>query len=164
MKYQEYYSKASKFFLNYDYESLDYEEKSYFYIGSVIFSWIRIESYINMISDSLSNSTRIELHLRKFLLEKELKVNDDGLFIEVNSRPPTTKKLLFILENFSRINVQKFKQTRLWKEVKNFEDLRNKIIHHKDKNNIKISYQKAKEVNELADELINFLTKKVFKN
>ncbi len=36
-------------------------------------------------------------------------------------------------------------------------------MHHED-NNIKISYQKAKEVNELADELIRFLTKKVFKN
>jgi hypothetical protein len=129
MKTFKYYLSASSHFLqNSTNPSLDSEEKEYFQLVSLLLSWIGLESYVNSIFDSLSVSTRLKPHEKSFLDEKELKVSDDGVFIESTIRPSTCKKLLFIINYFSRKKVSAFKQTRLWLEIKNFEDLRNKIV------------------------------------
>jgi len=44
-------------------------------------------------------------------------------------------------------------------DLKSFEDLRNKIIHYKEKNNITITIKKAKECKDITKETINYLTK-----
>jgi hypothetical protein len=82
-------------------------------------------------------------------------------FNQINIRPSTTKKILFILNHFSKFNLKKFKQSKVWRDLKNFEDLRNKIIHHKEKNNLSINLKKATECRDISKETINYITKKL---
>jgi len=44
-----------------------------------------------------------------------------------------------------------------------FEDLRDKIIHYKEKHNINISFKKANECRELVEETISTTNKLVFR-
>ena len=78
--------------------------------------------------------------------ERELRVNGEGIFEEVSIRPSTSKKILFLIHHFTKANVKDFKQKQIWKDLKSFEDLRNKIIHYKEKNNITITIKKQKNV------------------
>jgi len=57
--------------------------------------------------------------------------------------------------------VKKFKQIKLWRDLQSFEDLRNKIIHYKEKHNLNINLNKATECKDLVQETINYLSKKL---
>jgi len=164
MKTFKFYLGASNYFItNSSYGKLDKKEKEYYYFASVLHSWISLESYINAISESLSKGTRIKEHQKAFLQETELRVNDDGIFHEVKIRPSTTKKILFILHHFSKIDARSFRQKPLWRDLKSFEDLRNKIIHHKEIEEINIDLKKAKEYRDLVKETISYLNKLLFR-
>lgn len=160
MKTFTFYLNASNNFLNIpNYTNLSKEEKDYNHFASVLFSWVALETFINGISQSLAKGKRLNMNEVAFLNEYEYRVNDEGDFNKVNIRPSTTKKILFILNNFSKINIPKFKQTRRWNNLKNFEDLRNKIIHHKEKHNINITLKKATEYRDVTKDMINYLRK-----
>ena len=164
MKTFKFYLDASNYFIsNSNYGKLDKKEKEYYYFASVLHSWISLESYINAISESLSKGTRIKEHQKAFLQESELRVNDDGIFHDVKIRPSTTKKILFILQHFSKIDVISFRQKSLWRNLKSFEDLRNKIIHHKEIEDITIDLKKAKEYRDLVKETIEYLNRLLFR-
>ena len=164
MKTFKFYLELSNYsFSNPYYENLDSKEKEYYHFSSVLFSWISLESYVNTISESLSKGTRIKEHQKSFLKEMELRVSDDGIFREVKIRPSTTKKILFILQHFSNININKFKKKPLWKNLKNFENLRNKIIHHKEIEDITLTLKKAREYKDLVNETIAYLNKLLFR-
>ncbi len=162
MKTYKFYLKASEHFCNKESCSLDKKEKEYYPISSLILSWIALESYVNAISDSLSKSSRLRSHVKKYLLEKEYAVNDDGKFIERSSRPSTTKKILFIIEHFSKMDAKKIKQRKIWRDIKSLEDLRNKIIHHKEKNDVNITRSKAIEMKNHVEDMMTLLNKEVF--
>ena len=51
----------------------------------------------------------------------------------------------------------------MWRDLKNFEDIRNNILHHKDTKNIKISLGKAQKYRDIAEETIKFLNNKLFR-
>lgn len=162
MKTFNFYLNASNHFLNnQNYAELSNEEKDYNHFASVLFSWVALESFINSVSESLAKGKRLNINEIAFLNEIEYRVNDDGNFNEMNIRPSTTKKILFILNHFSRFNLKKFKQNKIWKDLKNFEDLRNRIIHHKEKNNLSINLKKATECRDISKEAINYITKKL---
>ena len=96
MKTYKFYLRAAHHFITLrNFEKLDSQEKEYYYLTAFIFSWIALESYVNMASDSLARGTRIKAHISTFLLEKELKVDEDGKFKEYGIHPKTTKKILF---------------------------------------------------------------------
>lgn len=162
MKTHRFYLNASNYLLNGLYnQKLNSNEKEYNYFASVVLSWIALETYINTLSESLSKGTRIRQHEKSFLNEHELRVNDWGIFEEIKIRPSTTKKILFIIHNFTKLKVKKFKQIKLWRDLQSFEDLRNKIIHYKEKHNLKINLNKATECKDLVQETINYLSKKL---
>jgi UDP-N-acetylmuramoylalanine-D-glutamate ligase len=162
MKSYKFYLHASNYFLDFaENNSLNQEEKEYYSLSSVLLSWIALETFVNTISETFSIGSRLEKHEKCFLNEKELRVNDDGNFEETTIRPPTTKKILFILNHFTKTSVKKIKQEKIWKELKSFEDLRNRIIHYKEKNNITIDIKKAKDCRDLINESIKLLTKKL---
>ena len=132
MKTFRFYLKASNYFLSSVYNrGLNSEEKEYNYFASVVLSWIALEAFVNTLSESLSKGTRIKQHEKSFLNEQELRVSEEGIFEEIKIRPSTTKKLLFIVYNFTKLDIKKFKQTNLWRDLQSFEDTRNKIIHYK---------------------------------
>ena len=95
------------------------------------------------------------------ILYLKVRVNDDGIFEEIKIRPSTTKKILFIIYNFTKIDIKKFRQTKLWRDLQSFEDLRNKIIHYKEKHNITINLKKANECKDLVQDTISYLSKKL---
>jgi len=162
MKTFTFYLNASNHFLNTpDYAELSKEEKDYNHFASILFSWVALESFINGVSESLAKGKRLNINEIAFLNEYEYRVNDDGNFNQINIRPSTTKKILFILNHFSRFNLKKFKQNKIWKDLKNFEDLRNRIIHHKEKNNLSINLKKATKCRDISKEAINYITKKI---
>ena len=164
MKTYKYFLEASNHFLNNPfYSKLEFEQKEYYHLASVIISWFCLESFVNTISDSLSHGTRLKPHEKAYLNEKELIVNEYGAFQKIKSRPSTPKKILFILHHFSKIDTKEFKSKNIWRDLKAFEDLRNKIIHHKEKNTFNISLQKAIECRDLVNEIIKFINKEVFK-
>lgn len=164
MKTYQFYLKSANHFLNDpSYSKMKLEEKEYVHFAGTIMAWICLESYINAISESLSRGTRLKPHEKAFLLETELRVNDEGNFHEVKIRPSTTKKILFIIHHFTKILVKDFKKMQLWRDLKNFEDIRNKILHHKDTGDIKISLDKAQEYRNIAEETISFLNSKLFR-
>ena len=164
MKTFKFYSAASRFFISSnDYDRLNGTEKEYHYFASVLFSWVALESYINAISESLSKGTRLGEHEKAFLLERELRVNDDGLFHEVAIRPSTTKKILFLIHYFSKVDVKSFKQKEMWRNLKSFEDLRNRILHHKEIGDIRIDFRKASEYRDLVAEAIVYFNKLLFR-
>lgn len=163
MKTYKFYLNACNHFLNDPrYSELDKDEKEYVHISSVILSWISFESYINTACESLSHGTRLSEYLKPFLQEREIKINDDGACQKIKINPSTTKKLLFILHYFSKLDAKKFKQDKMWADLKGFEDLRNKIVHHKEKNKLNISLKKAQELRDLTENIINLLNKNLF--
>lgn len=160
MKSYKFYLKASNYFLDFPQNNkLNSEEKEYNFLASVLLSWIALETFINTLSETLSVGSRLKNHERAFLNEKELKVSDEGIFEEINIKPSTTKKILFLIHHFTKSDVKKFKQKQIWRNLKSFEDLRNKIIHYKEKNNITITSKKTKECLNLVQEIIKLLTK-----
>jgi len=162
MKSYKFYLKSSDYFLDFPQTNkLNSGEKEYYYLSSVLLSWIALETFINTLSESFSIGSRLKLHEKSFLNEKELRVNEEGFFEEITIRPPTTKKILFMIHYFTKLDIKKFKQSKMWKDLKSFEDLRNKIIHYKEKNNITITLKKSKECRYLINEVIKFLSKKL---
>ena len=162
MKSYKFYLKSSDYFWDFSQNNkLNGKEKEYYYLSSVLLSWIALETFINTLSESFSVGSRLKTHEKSFLNEKELRVNEEGFFEEITIRPPTTKKILFMIHHFTSLDIKKFKQSKMWKDLKSFEDLRNKIIHYKEKNNITITLKKSKECSDLINEVIKFLSKKL---
>lgn len=164
MKTYKFYLNSSEYFLsNSKLDNLASLEKEKNMFASIIFSWLALESYVNSACESLSKGTRLKPHEKAFLEEKELRVNDEGEFREVLLRPSTTKKILFIIENFTNVNVKSFKQTKIWKDIKNLEYLRDRIIHHKEKEEINLNIKKCEDNKKLIDSSIIYLDKKLFR-
>lgn len=164
MKTYRFYLDASRHFITYSqYSGLDSREKEYHHVASVVLSWASLEAYANTISESLSHSTRLKPHEKAFLLEQQLIVDDKGQFQERRIKPPTLNKILFIMHHFSKLDVNRFRRRGLWNRLRSFEDLRDKIIHYKEKHNINISFNKANECRELVEETIRTINKLVFR-
>ncbi|MBI4019529.1 MAG: hypothetical protein HY364_04725 [Candidatus Aenigmarchaeota archaeon] len=159
MKTFRFYLCASKYFLDNSTRTKLSEEREFNHIASVLLSWIALETYINTLFESLKEGTRIKEHIKAFLKEKEMKVDDDGRFKEITIRPSTTKKIIFIINYFSKKDVKKFKQKKIWKDITSLEDLRDKIVHYKEANNITISYKKSAECRRLVLDFIDYLRK-----
>ena len=154
---------ASKFFLCCAGESKNLEQKNYYLISSVLCSWMLFESYINRAALTLSKAAKLGAHERAYLLEKELRVDRDGIFQLHNSYPPTTIKALFILNYFSKKTAKKTKQTTLWRNIKECEDIRDSFVHPKGEEIKSISLSKATLVREMVISFIKYLNLAVFK-
>jgi hypothetical protein len=164
MKTYKFYLNSAEYFLNCLNSKLNEQEKEYYLFSSVIFSWLALESYTNSVCESLSKGTRLKPHETAFLKELELKVNDEGEFNEIKIKPSTTKKVLFIVQYFTKIEVKKFKQMDMWRKINNFEELRNKIIHHKEVIDIKIDKKQAESYYLLIKETILYFNKLLFRH
>ena len=159
MKSYRFFLESSKYFLD-SYSTCDAKEKEYATFASVLFSWTALESYVNMRFESLSQGSRIKPHERAFLLEEELKVDSEGKFVSITIHPTLSKKILFLIEYFSKVSVATFK-TKFGRDLTTFEDLRNKIVHYKEGSINAISFNKANEYRDFVLNLIKYLNRHV---
>ncbi len=160
MKSFNFYLDASNYFINIEnYQKLNTNEKEYNHISAVLLAWVSLEAYINALSESLSKGKRLTTYETDFLNEIEFCVNDEGGINKKTIRPSTTKKILFLVQNFSKINIKKFKQTMLWNKITNFEELRNSILHYKEKRDINVSLKKAQEYRDTTKEVIDYFNR-----
>lgn len=91
-----------------------------------------------------------------------------AFFLWVKHDRNLAKKNLFMVEwiKLPLKNMEQsilHRQKQLWRDLKSFEDLRNKIIHHKEIEDINIDLKKAKECRDLVKEVISYLNKLLFK-
>ena len=160
MKSFKFYLDASNYFLNVDnYSKLSNEEKEYNHISSVLLAWASLEAYINALCESLSKGTRLTPLEKAFLNELEYYVDDEGNIKQKAAKPSTSKKILFLLQNFSKKSINKFKQTELWKDIKDIEELRNRILHYKEKKDINVDLKRAQKCRDVAKEAIYYFNK-----
>jgi hypothetical protein len=149
-------SKSSLFFLENAREPSNKKFSNFFIISTIIHSWLLLEAYINYLGDILSRA-KINPHERALLEDKELRINEDGVFIDKKSHSPVLKRVLFILHRFSTIDVKKLKQTDIWRDIKTCERIRNELIHPKSID--VIQNLTAKKAEEVRSSVISFIQK-----
>ena len=133
-------------------------------VSVILNSWCALEAYINFITSIAKFAKKLYPHEKAFLNEMKLRINDNGEFTEGREYYPTAIKILFILNRFSSVSPKKFKQTKLWNNIKISEYLRNNLTHPKEDLNFNlINKAKAEFVNNTVGDAIKYLNKKTIK-
>ena len=146
---------------NKDYDGID---RQALLVSVILNSWCALEGYINFITSIAKYARTLHPHEKAFLNEMKLEMNGDGIFTEGRKYYPTADKILFILNRFSYMSPKKFKQTKLWGNIKASEDLRNNLTHPKEDYNFSlINIAKAKFVNTTVKEAMKYLNSKTVK-
>jgi hypothetical protein len=154
-------SKSSSFFLENAKEPSNKKFSNFFIISTIIHSWLLLEAYINYLGDILAKA-KINPHERALLEDRELCINEDGVFIEKKSHSPVLKRVLFILHRFSTFDAKKLKQTDIWRNIKTCERIRNDLIHPKRIDAIQnLTVKKAEEMRSSVILFIQKLNKAV---
>ena len=155
---------SSKLFLTLSKTERNATKRRSFALAVIINSWVLLEAYTNNLGEILSKA-KIESHEKALLSDKELKLNDNGRFIEIRSHSPTLKRILFILQRFSSVEVEKFRETKIWQDIQKCEKIRNDLIHPKTitKNYLEhqITIKKAEKFRVDVVSFIKFINKKV---
>lgn len=128
-------------------------------------AWSALEGYINHIASIAKFAKKLESYEGAFLEEMDWKLGENGKFEKHIAYHSTSKKFLFLLDRFSAVEIVKFKQSRLWNDMKVAEDKRNNLTHPKEK----ISYndlnaKDAENIDKTARSAILLLRKKVLKS
>ena len=138
-------------------------------IGSVLTSWISLESFVNnMMQDyaALPDGT-FSVHESAFLVEKQVLFNRTGTEagkFSVAKNPEFKRiedKVLFLIAKFGSGTIDK--GGRLWQKFEKVKKKRNSLSHYRRDCDIELTSQDSQEAIELAKELIEFLSKKVWK-
>lgn len=133
-------------------------------VSVILNSWCSLEGYINFITSIAKCAKKLYPHEKALLSEMKLRINDNGEFTEGREYYPTATKILFILNRFSSVSPKKFKQTKLWNNIKISEDIRNNLTHPKEDFNFNlINKSKAEFVNNTVRDAIKYFNKKTLK-
>lgn len=97
----------------------------------VIHSWILLEGFLNLVSRTAKSAHGLKPHEVAFLREARFDMNDRGEFYEKTTYNSTSSKILYLLARFSKKNVQDFKTTKTWSNIKDAEKIRDKLVHPK---------------------------------
>lgn len=138
-------------------------------IGSILTSWISLESFVNnMMQDYLAlPEGTFSVHERGFLEEKQVQFirsgKDAGRFsIGRNAEFKRIEdKVLFLIAKFGGGKLDK--GGRLWQKFEKVKKKRNALSHYRRGCDIELTAQDSQEAMELARELIEFLSRKVWK-
>lgn len=138
-------------------------------IGSILTSWMSLESFVNnMMQDFAALPERtFSVHERGFLEEKQVQFirsgSQAGTF-SMGKNPEFKRiedKVLFLIAKFGGGKVDK--GARLWQKFEKVKKKRNILSHYRRDCDIELTTQDSQEAMELAKELIEFLSKKVWK-
>jgi hypothetical protein len=138
-------------------------------IGSILTSWISIESFVNnMMQDYAALPERtFSTHEEGFLKEKRVHFNQSGTYagtFAVSNNPEFRRiedKVLFLIAKFGGGKLDR--GGKLWQKFKKVKARRNALSHHRRDSDIELTSQDSQEAMELAKELIEFLSRKVWK-
>lgn len=139
----------------------DPQKCKFYAVLSILNSWMLFESYINSISLILVKG-RLAPHEKAVLLDREIRIDDDGDMIDTNSHIPVLKRTLFLLSKFSQIDTKDLKQADLWKQIKGYENLRNEIMHPRDFNTNRLDLDVAENMRNTIILFIKQIHKSVF--
>jgi hypothetical protein len=138
-------------------------------IGSILTSWISLESFVNnMLLDfaSLPQDT-FSIHEAGFLQEKQVLFNRSGsragtFSISTNSEFKRIEdKVLFLIAKFGGGTIDK--GSPLWQKFERVKKKRNLLTHYRKTNDIEITTQDSQEAIELTKELVDFLSRKIWR-
>lgn len=120
-----------------------FQEEAYS-IAVIVNAWAALEGYINNISSVAKFASKLESYEKGFLEEVDWRMGESGRFEKYVHYQQTTKKFLFLLKRFSKVDLPKVKNSKLWNDLKSAEVVRNMLIHPKD--GIRFKTLKVKEV------------------
>ena len=138
-------------------------------IGSILTSWMSLESFVNnMMQDFTTLPERtFSVHERGFLEEKQvqfIRKGDEAGKFSMGNAPEYKRiedKILFLVAKFGGGKVDKGGQ--LWQKFDSVKKKRNALSHYRRDSDIELTSQDSQEAMDLAKELIEFLSKKVWK-
>jgi len=164
-------------------EFLDYAEQLYqdaldkgskrtaspYLIGSILNSWMSIESFINnMLQDfAVLPEDLFTVHERGFLEEKQVKFATEGSkagTFTIEKRDEFRRiedKILFLLAKFGKSKTM-HKGTHIWQRFQKVKEKRNALSHPKRNKDVKVTTADAKEALEVAKNVIALLSKEVW--
>lgn len=138
-------------------------------IGSVLTSWVSLESFVNnMLLDyaALPPNT-FSIHETGFLQEKQVQFNKSGshagtFSISNNSEFKRIEdKVLFLIAKFGGGKIDK--GSPLWQKFERVKKKRNLLTHYRKTNDIELTTQDSQEAIELTKELVEFLSRKIWR-
>jgi hypothetical protein len=138
-------------------------------IGSVLTSWISLESFVNnMMQDYAAlPGGMFSVHESAFLVEKQVLFNRTGAEAGTFSVGKNQEfkrledKVLFLIAKFGGGKFDKGGQ--LWQKFEKVKKKRNVLSHYRKGCDIDLTSQDSQEALELAKELIDFLSKRVWR-
>jgi hypothetical protein len=138
-------------------------------IGSVLTSWISLESFVNnMMQDYAAlPDGMFSVHESGFLVEKQVLFNRSGTnagTFSVGNSPEFKRiedKVLFLIAKFGGGTIDK--GGRLWQKFEKVKKKRNTLSHYRRDCDIELTSLDSQEAMEMAKELIEFLSKKIWK-
>ncbi len=145
-------------------------DMSLYLIPSVLLSWIAIEAFVNSIIDDLNQvpANMFSLHEKAFLLEKRLVFSDKGKDLGRFTIDRTSEyrrleeKIFFLIVKFGKADGH-LKGKALWQEFERFKEDRNSIVHPRRSSGFVMDIDKAKYYLSVSKDIINFISKKVWK-
>jgi hypothetical protein len=138
-------------------------------IGSLLTSWISLESFVNnMMQDYAALPEGIfSVHESAFLLEKQVVFNRTGAkagTFSAGNNPEFKRiedKILFLIAKFGGGKIDKGGLLR--QKFEKVKKKRNTLSHYRKDCDIVLTSQDSQEAMELVKELIEFLSKKIWK-
>lgn len=139
-------------------------------IGSILNSWMSIESFINNMMQDFSSlpESMFTIHERGFLEEKQVRFinrgHKAGHFCLENKEEfrRLEDKILFLISRFGKSkNVNK--GSHIWQQFEKMKDKRNILSHPKRNREIELTLKDAQEAIEVAKNVIALVSKEVWK-
>lgn len=141
-----------------------------FIIGSILTSWIAIESFINNMMQDFASlpEDMFTIHERGFLQEKQVRFANKGdkagtFYLENKEEFRRLEdKILFLIAKFGESKSVK-KGAHLWQRFEQMEKKRNNLTHPRRGREIELTLKDAKEAISVARSVIEFVSKEVWK-
>lgn len=164
-------------------EFLDYAERLYedaqeprntnsaqpYIIGSILSSWMAIESFINNMMEDFASlpADMFTVHERGFLLEKQVKFeisgSKKGKFCLQNKEEfrRLDDKILFLIARFGG-SKSVDKGAHIWQRFEKMKEKRNSLSHPRSNKEVELTLEDAQEAINVSKEIMQLVSKKVW--
>lgn len=139
-------------------------------IGSILNSWMSIESFINNIMQDFASlpEKMFTIHERGLLEEKQVRFVNKGtkagnFFLENREEFRRLEdKILFLIARFGKSKAVD-KGTYIWQQFEKMKDKRNALSHPKRSRKIELTLKDAQEAIEVAKSVITLVSREVWR-
>jgi hypothetical protein len=159
-KYADELIEKSKYFLAKGKADTNRNAQSAYLQSSVLFAFSALDAHVYSICDELYNQGKLSLHEKAFLMEKDV-LFKDGKFIIASYLKMTraTERIEYLYRYFTKKKIDKTKSW--WSDLKEGQDIRNNIVHPKERSRIKIK-DVEKSIMSVLD-CVNILFENIYK-